>query len=171
MNVPSSGAWSPRQVGPVYMVKNGEMMIDAPIKKVWHYVINYTLWQNFPTAQHVSGETGQEGELVLLRKDETGFSFPPYYARTILLDPERRAIWKTYPEKGTQDVEFFGIVDFRVNEIQGTTCFSYNSLYEFLVPYRYESELDAYRKQQSENFDSLFAIVLPKLKEVAEKDA
>src|SRR5215211_7634217 len=109
-----------RRIAPVYVVCSAETMIDAPIGEAWRYAINYASWQNFPLIQHVSGELGQEGEVVLLSKEEKGFkSFPPYYARTVKLDPGRRVIWKTYPEERTEDNDFFGFVEFRLEEAQG----------------------------------------------------
>src|SRR5579863_662314 len=144
------------KIGPVYIVRSGEILIDSPVKTTWPHVVNYPAWQNFPIVRHISGEPGQEGEVVLLKKDEDGFEFPPYYARTIKLDPGRRIIWKTFPEHAG-DVAFFGIVDFSVFDAEGKTRFCYTVIYEFLVPYRVDSELDAFRKQQYANFDPLFS--------------
>jgi uncharacterized protein YndB with AHSA1/START domain len=171
MNERSSSVDQTSRVAPVYLVNNGELMIDAPIEKVWHHVIHYTSWQNYPIKQTLSGEPGQEGEVVMLKKDETGFEFPPYYAITIKLEPGRRVVWKTFPKDDTSASEFFGIVDFRVETAGNKTRFSYDSIYEFMVPYRDESELEVYRKEQDRNFKALFAVVFPKLKEVAEQDA
>lgn len=156
-------------VEPVYLVLGGELMIDAPVEQVWHHVLNYPSWQNYSSVEHISGEPGGEGEVVLLRKEEEGFTFPPYYARTIKLEPRRRSMWKTYPETRTQGNDFFGIVEFRLEESQGTTRFSYNTLYEFLVPHVEKSELDAFRERQRENFETLLAAIFPKLKALAEQ--
>jgi hypothetical protein len=168
MNSRTVSTGGDRKIGPVYLVRNGEMLIDSPVKATWPHVVNYPSWQNFPIVRHISGEPGQEGEVVLLKKDEEGFEFPPYYARTIKLEPERRIVWKTFPEH-VGEVDFFGIVDFSVFDAQGRTRFCYNTIYEFLVPYQVDSELDAFRKQQNDNFDPLFSTVLPKLKALAEK--
>mgnify|MGYP006198854721 CR=1 FL=1 len=113
---------------------------------------------------------GGEGEVVLLRKEEKGFTFPPYYALTIKLDPESRALWKTYPAEAAPAVQFFGIVDFRIRDAQDGTRFSYNTVYEFQVPYHQESELEVYRKQQYENFTALISEIFPRLKKLAEED-
>jgi hypothetical protein len=159
------------QLVPVYLVFNGETMLDAPLKDAWPHVVNYTAWQNYPIVQHVSGKPGQEGEVVLLKKDETGFTFPPYYARTIKLDPLRRVIWKTYPEKKSPGIDFFGIVEFSVAEAGGKTRFSYQLLYEMLLPPQSEDELAAFRKQQHENTAAMFAAILLKLKRLVEQGA
>jgi hypothetical protein len=158
-----------RKIGPVYGVWDGELMIDAPVREVWRHVLNYPSWQNFPVARHISGRPGEEGEVVMLRKDEKGFEFPPYYAITVKLEPERRVIWKTYPEKGADD--FFGIVEFGVADAGGKTRFGYHLVYEFNVPYSDESELVAYRKGQEQNFTTLFGVIFPKLKQLAEEGA
>lgn len=158
-------------IEPVYIVVGGDLMIGAPIAEVWHHVLNYPSWQNFPVVKHISGDPGGEGEVVLLRKDEKGFVFPAYYARTIKIEPRRRIIWKTYPEERAPNSDFFGIVDFRLEERGGKTLFSNSLLYEFLVSYTDKSELEAFRSKQLENFDTLGSAVFPKLKALAEKRA
>lgn len=154
---------------PVYLVWHGETMLNAPIERCWPHVLNYTSWQHYPVAQPVSGERGKEGEVVLLKKDEAGFTFPPYYARTIKLEPRRRIIWKTWPETATPELDFFGIVDFTLHEAKGKTRFCYDFLYELLVPARGESELEELRKQQYANTEAMFAAILPKLKKLVEE--
>jgi hypothetical protein len=159
-------------ITPVYLVWNGTTLLDAPVARAWPHVINYTAWQHYPVAEHISGAPGREGEVVLLKKDEAGFSFPPYYARTIKLDPPRRVIWKTYPLQGTQGPHFFGIVDFRLVEVDnGKTRFCYDFLYEFLMPGTDESELEAFRTSSYKNTEQMFASILPKLQKLVEQGA
>lgn len=153
---------------PVYLVRSGEMMIDASVASTWVHVVNYPSWQNYPIVQHISGARGQAGEVVLLKKDEAGFEFPPYYARTITIEPQRRLMWKTYPQT-RQPIDFFGIVDFQVQPAGEGTRFTYDVLYEFLVPYEDERELETFRQAQYDNFEPLFGSVLPKLKKLAEQ--
>src|SRR5262249_4906172 len=131
----------------------------------------YPSWQNFPVVKHISGKPGGEGEIVLLRKEERGFTFPAYYAITIKIDEGRRLLWKTYPEKITPDDNFFGIVDFKVSAMGAATRFSYDFLYEFVVPSQDEGKLEAYRKEQYRNFEALFQAIFPKLKKLAEQSA
>lgn len=157
---------SARKVAPVYLVWDGELMLDAPVSAAWPHVINYPSWQNYSTVQHVSGPRGGDGEVVLLFKEEHGFKFPPYYAITIKLEPERRVIWKIYPEKGTQEIDFFGIVQFRVFPVGDRTRFCYDTVYEFQVPHQDEAELAAFYQEQHKNFGALFAAVLPKLQQL-----
>ena len=73
------------EIAPVYLVWDGEMMIDAPIKTVWRGILDYASWQNIPIVQHISGEPGAEGEVVLLKKELTGFEFPPYWATVLTI--------------------------------------------------------------------------------------
>jgi len=164
------GASDVPKIAPVYLVWQGEMLLAAPIEEVWPHVLNYPSWQNYPRLQHVSGRPGEEGEVVLLMKEEKGFTFPPYYARTIKLEPPHRVIWKTYPQVA-QEINFFGIVDFTLAEAQDKTRFRYDMLYEFLVPHRTEDELKAFHTQQDENFQALFSVTLPKLRSLVEKNA
>lgn len=154
-----------RKIAPVYLLWEGDLILDSPIKDAWPHVINYPSWQNYSSVEHISGEPGQEGEVVLLKKDEEGFTFPPYCTRTIKLDPACRVIWKTYPAEPTEENDFFGIVDFSLHEMNGKTRFSYKTLYEFLVPYRNENDLHTFREQQYDNFEALFSSILPKLQE------
>jgi hypothetical protein len=155
-------------IEPVYLVLSGEFVIDASTAEVWRHVVNYPSWQNYSSVQHISGQPGGEGEVVLLRKEEKGFTFPPYYARTIRLEPERRAIWKTYPEKRSPATDFFGIVEFGLDDWKGKTRFSYDTLYEFMVPYTHKQELEVFRHRERENFETLLATIFPKLKVLAE---
>lgn len=157
-----------RKITPVYLLWNEELLIHAPAQRVWRHVLNYPSWQVYSIMQHVSGKQGTEGEVVLLKKDEAGFEFPPYYARTIKLDPGSRIIWKTYPEKTS---DFFGIVDFKVHPLGDSTRFSYDILYEFLVPYENESEVEAFRKRQHDSSAAVFASIFPKLKRLSEQGA
>lgn len=149
---------------PAYLVWNGETMLDASIDRAWPHVLNYTAWQHYPISQHVSGEPGKEGEVVLLKKDEAGFSFPPYYARTIKLDPPRRVIWKTYPQESSAGPQFFGIVDFKLFDAGGSTRFCYDFIYEFLMPFEKDHELEAFRKKSTADTEAMFASILPKLR-------
>lgn len=165
MDMKKAGITDERKTAPVYIVREGEILIDAPIRDVWPHVVNYPSWQNYSIVQHVSGPPGQEGEVILLKKEEGKTPTTPYYARTIKLDPERRVIWKTYRE----NVNSFGIVEFKVDPVEGKTRFSHSILYEHLVAYEDESELDAFRNQQYEYFELLTATVFPRLKVLAEK--
>ena len=154
-----------RKIGPVYLFWNGETTLDSPVKAAWPHVLNYPSWQNYSTVQTISGKPGQEGEVVVLRKDEMGIQFPPYCARTILLQPEHRVVWKTWPQQRSEELDFFGIVEFRLYAADSDkTRFVYNTVYEFMVPYRQESELQTFREQQYQNFELLFSSILPKLK-------
>jgi hypothetical protein len=158
------------RIEPVYLVLNGEMLLNAPIETAWRHMINYPSWQNYSTVRHISGIPGEEGEVVRLQKEEKEFAFPPYFARTIRLDPPRRVIWKTYLEKGTEEVDRFGIVEFRLVAEAVGTRFLYSLLYEFQVPFRHESELECFRNQQYANFAALLAVTHPKLRTLVESD-
>ena len=150
----------------VYLLWNGELNIEAPPGAVWPHVLNYPEWQAFSIAQHVEGERHQEGEVVLLKKIEAGFDFPPYYARTIKVDPERRIIWKTYGHESSE-MEFFGIVEFVLKETSRGTRFNYNILYEFVMEGSKE-EVEEFRQQQFASSQAVFDSIFPKLKALAE---
>jgi hypothetical protein len=160
-----------KRIAPVYFVNEGELLLAAQIHSAWRHVINYPKWQNYSVVEHVSGPIGGEGELVRLKKEEAGMQFPPYYARTIKQEVPRRVIWKTYPVMVTEELNFFGIVDFKLCEEPRGTCFRYCSIYEFLVPYQREDELESFRIRQNEGAAAMFASVLPKLKQLVEEGA
>lgn len=146
-------------------------MLNSPVAASWPHVLIYPSWQNVPICQTGVRKPGQEGEVAMLRKEEKGFTFPSYYARTIELKPERRVIWKTYPEHRTPEADFFAIVDFELYEVDGQTRFCHSLLYKFLVSHRNEDDLTVFRKQQYDKFSALLLITLPKLKKIVEKAA
>jgi len=162
------------KVAPVYLVYSGEIILDAPVKDAWRHVINYPSWQNFPIVEHVSGEPGHEGEVVLLKKEEAGLTIGPYYTRTIKLDPERRVIWKVYLAElenvqGTGGADITGWVEFRLyDDGENRSRFWYNLIYELLVPYEHESELGRYREQQDREYAPAIHIMMGHLKELVE---
>lgn len=152
---------------PVYVVLDGDILIDAPLGKVWTHVMDPPSWQNYSVYQHVSGEPGKEGELMLLKKEERGSSSTPYYARTVKIEPQQRVIWKIFREPGAEDGgPRFGIVDFQVSRVEGKTRFSYDVLYEIAPPA--ESERQAFSDQMHQNFRTLLDTVVPKLKVLSE---
>jgi hypothetical protein len=151
------------KVAAVDLVWNGEWTFDAPLHDVWRHVIDYPSWQNYSSVEHVSGQVGCEGEVVLLRKDEPGFEFPPYYARTIKLDPPHWVIWKTFPMRASPENQFSGIVEFRLNEASGRTRYWFQSIYEFSVPHTEEAELHKFRQRQNANMLRLYDSIYPKL--------
>lgn len=159
------------RVAPVYLVLSGEMLIEAPVSEVWRHVLNYGSWQDYSEIRTVEGTPGAEGEVVLLRKAEKGFIFPPYHARTLKIESERKIVWKTYLDPAEGEAEGFGIVEFRLYPKDQQTTFWYNLIYEFLVRHRDESELTVYREMQRENFAKLIASTHPKLKRLAESGA
>lgn len=171
MNSPTTNPQDEFQIAPVYMVFTGELVLDAPAHTAWPHVINYPAWQNYAIVQHIAGERGQEGEVMLLKKDEKGVTTPPYFARTIKLDPGRRIIWKVYPEQRTPQNDFFGFVDFQLAEVNGKTHFHHNSIHEFQLRYRHASELDEFRQRRRETTDTLFATIFAKLRKLVEERA
>lgn len=154
----------PYSVTPVYVILTGELQLDAPVEKAWPHVVNYPSWQSYLSIEHISGTSGEEGELVLLRTGEAGFSFPPYYARTIKVEPERRLIWKTYAQSAGGEMEFFGIVDLKLQAENDKTRLRYDTLYEFQVPNQSQRELEAFREKQYRDFETVFASVFLRLK-------
>ncbi len=154
-------------VAPVDLLWEGSLMLDALRDEAWRHVLNYPSWQGYSEVTHLSGPPGGEGEVVRLAKDEEGFTFPPYFARTIKIDPPIRVMWKTYPEEGTVP-DFLGVVEFTLEAVGAQTRFGFMSLYEFRVPHNEEAELDEFREEQEENFGTLFASTFEKLKNLVE---
>jgi hypothetical protein len=167
MNSSNPAASDNRKIAPVYVILERETLINAPVSTVWRHAINYPSWQNYSIVKHISGVPGQEGEVTLLKKDELSSPTTAYYARTLKIEPERRIVWKTFRD----NVDYFGIVDFRFYDEGGKTRFCNNSLYEHNIPYQDESEIEAFRAQAYANMEQLLASILPKLKKLAETDA
>lgn len=157
---------------PVYVLLDGDMLLNAPVATTWPHVIDYLSWQNYSIARHLAGKPGQEGELVLLKKEESGSSTTPYYARTVKIDPQRRIVWKIFREPGAEaGGATFGIVEFRVEQVEGKTRFSYDLLYEYTPPPGDdEGELQRFKEQQHSNLHTLLSNVLPRLRQRVEGD-
>lgn len=148
---------------PTYVVLNGAAMLEADAKAAWAHIINYPSWQNYSIVQYVSGKAGQEGELLLLKKEERGASSTAYYARTVKIEPERRIIWKIFREKPAEGEATFGIVDFSVQAAEGGSLFTYRLFYEFASPQGGEDDLELFREQKQQGIKNLLAAVIPKL--------
>lgn len=163
MDMQATNIQDDRKSGPVYLVFTGEIMLNAPREVAWPQVLNYASWQNYSIVQNVSGQPGQEGEVVLLKKEEV--NFPPYYARTIKLEPPHRVIWKVFLDKDSA-IDLFGLVEFNLHDVGGKTRFCYNLVYEFLVPPCDASELAAFREKQHKEFAESLSVIWGKLKKL-----
>ena len=154
----------------VDMIVEGEIELDCSVARVWPSIMNYTSWQNFTHAEHISGVEGGEGEIVLLCKREKGTDiYPPYYARTMLIEPEKRFIWKTYFEQENSAFDFSGIVDFRLKDQLGSTLFTYNMYYEYFVKNLSEEERVKFKKDRLADFNIMMPTILGKLKTLVEQ--
>ena len=170
MNTDTPTSDSSRKLAPVYLVMSDELILDAPIERAWPKVIDYPSWQKYSTVRHISGPVGQEGEVVLLKKEEPGAtSFPPFLARTLKFAPPHQIIWKTYPETGMEAGEFFGIVEFTLTSVGNRTRWRTQLIYEFTIPYEDERELETFRKQQYENTRLMLSSTLPKLQRLCQE--
>lgn len=163
MDTQAASAQADRKVDPVYLIFTGEVLLDAPRNVAWARVINYPSWQSYSIVRNVSGEPGQEGEVVFLKKEE--LNFPPYYARTISVEPPNRVVWKVWLEPGGE-IDTFGIVDFVLHDANEKTRFCYNCLYEFLVPHSTESELQEFREHKYNEYNAGLSANWAKLKEM-----
>jgi hypothetical protein len=152
---------------PVYVVVDGDLLLDCTAEQAWPLILDYTKWQNYTIAEPVSGIRGAEGEVVLLKKEETGMTFPTYYARTILLEPGRRVIWKTYPEHPGPGNSYFGFVDFSVSAAGAGARFRYQFLYELQVQFERPDELAAYRETLVANTKAMHDVIFGRLKHLA----
>lgn len=160
---------SASRTAPVYIVASSETPIDATIAQTWPFLVDYPSWQNYTTVETIEGTPGEAGEVVRLKKEDGGFVFPTYYARTILVEPERKIIWKTFLDEDTPEIQRFGIVEFRLFERDGQTIFWSNLIYEFTVPYETDQDLRDFEAMQNENFRTLQATTRPRLKKLVEE--
>lgn len=155
------------QLSPVYLVWTQDLVIEAAPAAVWPHVLDYPKWQQFAITERISGEANTAGEIVLLKKIEAGFDFPPYYARTILLELNRRIIWKTYHHESAP-MGFVGFVDFTLKPEEARTRFTYNIIYEFLLDNSDSAEREAFRREQQAASQRVFDSIFPKLKRLVE---
>jgi hypothetical protein len=162
-----------RRVSPVDLFLSGQFKLDASAAQAWPVVLDYTAWQTYPIAENVSGQPGELGEVVRLRKVAESFETPPYFARTVALEPGRRIVWKVYPEKSGKEevflgaVGFSGYVDFQVSEAgEDSALFSYNAIYEYLVSHEEDSELSGFRAKSSAEIEVMYDAMWDRLREL-----
>jgi len=154
---------------PAYVLLDGSFLIDRPVDVVWPLILEYTSWQQYSSADHISGKAGHVGEVVLLKKEEPGLeNFPQYYARTLKIEPCRRVVWKTWPAVADQGPPFWGIVDFRVSDKDGRTRFTYSVYYEFALQGEGQDAVSNFEAEMTNGFEELMSSVFPKLRNLAE---
>jgi hypothetical protein len=158
---------------PAYVFLNGSFIIDRPVAAVWPLLLEYTSWQQYSSVERVSGEVGKVREVVLLKKEEPGLeTFPQYFARTLLIEPGERVVWKTWPAHAAGGgPDFWGLVDFRVADEAGQTRFSYAVCYEFALHDKDERTLLEFEAETTAGFEEMMRSVFPKLKRLAEQGA
>lgn len=150
---------------PVDLVFSGDFELEASVEAAWPHVLSYPTWQHFPIVEHLSGTPGGEGEVVRLKKETDGYTIGPYLARTLRLDHSNHVvIWKVYldPEQG--DVQGLGgasnvqgNVEFRLTEVAADRSrFTYNLIYEYLLPSGDPDRLEEFRKGQFEDWNTVF---------------
>jgi len=152
-----------KAITPVFMILDNETILPASPEEVWPTLLDYPTWQNYSEVRRISGVIGEVDEVVALIKKEKGFVFPPYYARTLKIDPPRRIVWRTFIDKGADPIDRSGIVDFRLYPCAEGSRFCTHLYYEYLVPHDTEEELVAFRASQEVNFRTLQAATRPKL--------
>jgi hypothetical protein len=152
---------------PVYVIMDGGFSLDASVDVAWGSVVDFPSWQGFSSIERISGVIGAEEEVFLLVKNGESFDFPPFYARTLRVEPHRRIIWKTFPADVLEGTGFVGIVEFRLESAEaGTSRFSYHSIYEFNGPFSSEAERLSFRNAQYDDFSNEWKLIGPKLEEL-----
>jgi|HubBroStandDraft_4_1064222.scaffolds.fasta_scaffold01302_6 hypothetical protein len=172
MKAKSETSGAETKFGPVYLMFEGEFLLNAPTQQAWAHVIDYPSWQNYTLVEHVSGPRGGEGEVVRLIKEEAGFSFPPFCARTVKLEPDSRVIWKVYFDKRPVEYrDFFGLAEFKISATEdlSKTRFAYRLFYEFVIQFQRDAELEKFRSDQEQGLNAEFASIWAKLRDVVEK--
>jgi uncharacterized protein YndB with AHSA1/START domain len=152
------------RIATLYVVFENEVTFAAPREQAWPHVLAYPTWQTYSRVEHVSGEPGGEGEVVLLEKD--GYPFP-IRAQTIKLDPGRRFMGKVGAAEPSEGNDWFGFVDFRLEDAEGGSSLRVNSVYEHRVPYEDARELAEFHAAQAA-VDETFKTSLQKLKALVE---
>jgi hypothetical protein len=154
---------------PAYMIMDGGFVLDAPVDVAWPCVTDFPRWQGFSLVERaIEGVVDEENEVFRLCKEEVGFEWPgAYYARTLMIDPGSRIVWKTFPTDVPEGTGYFGIVDFRLEpEGEGRSRFTYHVVYEFNGPFASEADRRAFSQAESDNFEVLWASIGPKLRQL-----
>ncbi|MFF0145211.1 hypothetical protein ATK36_4800 [Amycolatopsis sulphurea] len=155
---------------PVYVVREGELDLAAPPEVAWSHVMNLTAWQNFKKFEHVSGPVGAEGELQAMLKDEPGSGKTPYFARTALLEPGKRIVWKLVREAPAPGDPALAVVDFSLTPTPEGSRFRYATFYECVTTDGDEHDWARQRDTYHGNIRTLINTVMPKLQKLV-KDA
>jgi hypothetical protein len=161
---------------PVHLVLSNELPLNAAVDAAWPLVVDYTRWQNYPLAEHVSGTPGEVGEVVILAKAEADFETPPYYTETICLEPNHRITWKIYPKEQAGEGgflgadQFLGFVDFRVDPDGDRTRFTATSVYEYMISAESEEERRRFLADARAGAESMFASIFPKLQKLVDEE-
>jgi uncharacterized protein YndB with AHSA1/START domain len=112
-----------------FQTSRNEVTIDRPAEEVWAILNDQSLeatrlWN--PTVEgidYISGERGQEGEVVVVGKD-TGQT--PFFMRTIRIVPNRQRVLRIDQVDG----KMCGYVDHSLYEHDGRTTVVYNGYLE-----------------------------------------
>ncbi|WP_158605632.1 SRPBCC family protein [Amycolatopsis panacis] len=153
---------------PVCVIREGELDLAAPPEVAWPLVLDIPAWQNYKKFEHVSGPVGGEGELLALLKDEPGSGKTPYVARTALLQPGKRIIWKFVRDAPEPGDAALGIVDFSIAPAPEGSRFRYTAFYECVTTDGDEHDWARQRATYHGNFSTLFDTIMPKLQQLVE---
>lgn len=102
-----------------------ESTVNCRIQKAWELMLNYQTWNpGFlgATITRVLGEPNSEGEVVQIGLlDPTGRPLPPFYARTMKVEPCRRIAWYCHSKL---DDSFRTFLEFGLAALTSGTRFS-----------------------------------------------
>jgi uncharacterized protein YndB with AHSA1/START domain len=124
-----------------FQASRNEIVIDRPAAEVWAILNDQDpaaiqLWNPTVTQiDHVSGERGKEGEVVIVGKD-TGQT--PFYMRTIRIVPNQQRVLRIDQVDGLM----CGYVDHSLYETDGKTTVVYNGYLETKIPAEAAASLD-----------------------------
>lgn len=158
---------NPEQISLAYLVRKFEMMIDAPRKAVWPYLLDFTSFnQTFEKVELLSGEENCVGAVSLLTKLQGKWFMPPYLVKVIRVIPEEQIVWKMFPREGEG---FFGFVDFRIEDNEGKTKFIDQLYFEYKVPRMADAKVAEYEERLQKDYEALEKEIFRKLKSLAER--
>jgi hypothetical protein len=98
-------------------------------------------------------------------KQQGEWFMPPYLVKIVHVEPERRVVWKMFPEHGDG---FLAFVEFAISPVGSRTQFQYHVYTEALLPRMSSKELAAAEKKMADDYERLEKHIFPILKRVAE---
>lgn len=90
----------------IYLITHSEVSIEASQAEIWPFIVDTSEWKTLATSTRVSGNTGEYGEIRLIKGGE-GASAYQFWTKVIELVPQKRKVIAIYfDEQAKGDVSY-----------------------------------------------------------------